>query len=242
MLQVLQLERRPAQHGPEEGQATARQGGVPGGFSTPLLTETTQEIPHFARDRQAGGSGQINVDINLTIETPDKYYGDGVFGKSDWLDGEMSLVDYGARAVPNLYLEAPLQTYNKKKGTGAWNAAHFNNATYDKLSKEFVAAVDLSEQRKLAGQIEKLLLDETPIIFPYFYDYLCRDGKERQGCLPDGAGAVVPLERHEELNPPPLGRLCTDAGPAVKPGPIRAPSRYLQCTGRIRYNSPFWKA
>jgi peptide/nickel transport system substrate-binding protein len=159
--------------------------GVPGGFSTPLLTETTQEIPHFAQIvKQAAAA--INVDINLTIETPDKYYGDGVFGKSDWLDGKMSLVDYGARSVPNLYLEAPLQTYNKAKGTGAWNAAHFNNATYDKLSKEFVAAVDLSEQRKIAGQIEKLLLDETPIIFPYFYDYLCATAKNVKGVYPTG--------------------------------------------------------
>src|SRR5262249_22244885 len=113
-------------------------GGVPRGFKTPLLTETTQEIPHYAQIfKQA--AAQIGVDIELTIETPTKYYGSSVFGKSDWLDGEMSLVDYGARAVPNLYLQAPLQTPNTKKGTGSWNAARFSDSAYDKLSRQFIA-------------------------------------------------------------------------------------------------------
>jgi peptide/nickel transport system substrate-binding protein len=163
------------------------QAGVPHGFSTPLLTETTQEIPHFAQIVKQYAA-QIGVTINLTIETPTKYYGTAAFGKSDWLDGEMSLVDYGARAVPNLYLQAPLQTINAKAGTGSWNAARFNNPTYDKLSNEFIAAVDLSTQRRLAGQIETLLLDETPIIFAYFYDYLSASQKNVTGTYPTAQG------------------------------------------------------
>ena len=113
-----------------------------------------------------------------------QYYGTAVFGKSDWLDGEMSLVDYGARAIPNIYLQAPLQTIDAKTGSGSWNAAHFNNSTYDTLSKQFIEAVDLSTQRKIAGQIEKLLLDETPIIFAYFYDYLSASQKSVTGTYP----------------------------------------------------------
>jgi peptide/nickel transport system substrate-binding protein len=161
--------------------------GVPRGFSTPLLTETTQEIPHFAQVVKQSAA-QIGVDIKLTIETPTKYYGQAVFGKSDWLDGEMSLVDYGARAVPNVYLQAPLQSINAKTGQGSWNAAHFNNATYDKLSKEFIGAVDLSTQRRLAGQIQRLLLDETPIIFAYFYNYLSATQKNVTGVYPTAQG------------------------------------------------------
>jgi peptide/nickel transport system substrate-binding protein len=99
----------------------------------------------------------------------------------NWLDGEMSMVDYGARSVPNLFLEAPLQTYNKKTGSGAWNAARFSNATYDKLSREFIAAVDLSSQRRIAKQIELLLLHETPVIYPYFYNYLAASQKNVHG-------------------------------------------------------------
>jgi peptide/nickel transport system substrate-binding protein len=163
------------------------QAGVARGFKTPLLTETTQEMPHFAQIVKQSAA-QIGVDIALTIETPTKYYGDAVFGKSDWLDGEMSLVDYGARAVPNVYLAAPLQSIDAKKGQGAWNAAHFNNPAYDKLSRDFIAAVDLSTQRKLAKQIETLLLDETPIIFAYFYNYLSASQKSVSGTYPTAQG------------------------------------------------------
>jgi peptide/nickel transport system substrate-binding protein len=163
--------------------------GVPRGFSTPLLTETTQEIPHFAEIVKQSAAA-IGVDINLTIETPTKYYGSAVFGKSDWLDGEMSLVDYGARSVPNVLLEAPLQTINAKTGSGAWNAARFSDSTYDTLSKQYVAAVDLSSQRRIAAQIENLLLDETPIIYAYFYDFLTATAKNITGVYPTGIGML----------------------------------------------------
>jgi peptide/nickel transport system substrate-binding protein len=163
------------------------QAGVPNGFSTPLLTENIQEIPHFAQIVKQSAA-QIGVTINLTIEAQSKYYGDGVVGKSDWLDGEMSLVDYGARSVPNLYLAAPLQTINAKTGEGAWNAARFNNSQYNKLSKQFIATVDLQSQKTLAGQIQQLLLDETPIIWAYFYNYLAATQKNVTGVYPTAQG------------------------------------------------------
>ena len=90
--------------------------------------------------------------------------------------------------MPNVFLEAPLQSINAKTGQGSWNAARFNDPTYDKLSKQFVAAVDLSTQRQLAGKIETLLLDETPIIFAYFYDYLTATAKNVTGVYPTAQG------------------------------------------------------
>ncbi len=172
--------------------------GVPRGFSTPLLTETTQEMPHFAEIVKQSAAA-IGVDIALTIETPTKYYGTAVFGKSDWLDGEMSLVDYGARSVPNVYLQAPLQSINAKTGAGSWNAARFNNPDFDKLSLEYIAAIDLSTQRKLAQQIETLLLDETPDHLRLLLRLPQRHGEERHRRVPDGAGPVLPLERGQDL-------------------------------------------
>jgi peptide/nickel transport system substrate-binding protein len=133
-------------------------------------------------------AAQIGVDITLSIEAQSKYYGQAIFGKSDWLDGTMSIVDYGARSVPNVFLEAPLQSINAKAGTGSWNAARFNNSQYDKLSKEYIAAVDLSTQRRLAAQIEKLLLDETPIIYAYFYNYLSATQTNITGVYPTAQG------------------------------------------------------
>lgn len=157
--------------------------GVPRGFRAPLFTEKYQEIPSYAQIIKSSAA-KIGVNLELHVETESKYFGSSKIGKSDWLDGEMSLVAYGARAVPNVFLEAPLQTTDTKTGQGSWNAARFNNARYDKLSKQFVAAVDLSSQRSLAKQIELLLLDETPIVYSYFYDGLTATQKHVHGVYP----------------------------------------------------------
>jgi peptide/nickel transport system substrate-binding protein len=139
--------------------------GHPNGFSVKLDTEQYEEVPQLAtviaQDAKAAG-----IDIALNVESQTLYYGKSTYGNSDWLDGTMSLVDYGDRGVPNVFLEAPLTS------DGPWNAARFHNPTYDALVKQFVAAVDLSSQQQIAGKIETLLLAETPIVIPYWIDGL----------------------------------------------------------------------
>jgi peptide/nickel transport system substrate-binding protein len=163
--------------------------GHPHGFSATLTGEIFQEIPQYAQIIQQSAKA-IGVDLKLNIEEQPKYYGNYLFGTSDWLDATMSLVDYGHRSVPNVFLTAPLQTINSKKGTGAWNAAHFNNADYDRLSNQYIATADLSSQRSIAGQIETVLLTETPIIYGYFYNYLTAQAKNVTGAYPTAIGHI----------------------------------------------------
>ena len=161
--------------------------GYPNGFTTSLVTEDSLEIPQYAQIvvQQAAA---IGVKINLKVEAQSAYYGKATFGQSDWLDGTMSLVDYGHRSVPNVFLTSPLQTINAKTGTGSWNAAHFANAAYDKLVAQYIAASDIGTQKSLAGQIETLLLDQTPIIYGYFYNYLTATAQGVGGVYPTAIG------------------------------------------------------
>jgi peptide/nickel transport system substrate-binding protein len=169
------------------------QGGMARGFAITLYTQQLQELPQLAQIIK-DSAAKIGVDITLDIQTIAGYYGDAEFGKSNWLDGAMSLVDYGARPVPNLFLQAPLQSTDPKTGQGSWNAAHFSNATYDSLSRQYVAAVDIAEQRRLATRIQTLLLDETPVVYPYFYDYLAASQKNVFGIQPQ-AGQQLYLNK-----------------------------------------------
>ena len=157
------------------------------GFSTQLVTENFVEIPQYAQII-AESAKAIGVNISLKVEPSATYYGKGTFGNSDWLDATMSLVDYGHRSVPNAFLTSALETYNAKTGTGVWNAAHFANAQYDKLAAQYVAASDLATQKNLAGQIETLLLDQTPVIFGYFYNYLTATAQGVTGVYPTAIG------------------------------------------------------
>ncbi len=163
--------------------------GHASGFTTKLITENFLEIPDYAQIIVQSAAA-IGVKINLTVETSSAYYGKATFGNSDWLDGTMSLVDYGHRSVPNVFLTAPLQTINAKTGTGPWNAARFNNSQYDSLVAQYIAAVDLSTQKSLAGQIETLLLNQTPIVFGYFYNYLTATAMGVTGAYPTAIGHI----------------------------------------------------
>ena len=150
------------------------EAGAEKGFEATLTTMRIMEIPDYAVLIQ-NAVAEIGIKLNLKIETESAYYGKAQFGQSDWLDSEMGITDYGHRGVPNVLLGAPLLS------GGAWNAAHFKNADYDKLVAQYVAATDLGVQKETAGKIERLLLDETPVIYAYFYDFLTATAPDVHG-------------------------------------------------------------
>jgi peptide/nickel transport system substrate-binding protein len=139
--------------------------GKSDGFSVTLSTWDGFEIPDLAQLIQ-NNAKEAGINIKLNITDASTYYGDAVFGKSTWLDSEFGITDYGHRGIVNVFLGAPLLS----KGT--WNAAHFKNKDYDALVKDFTAQSDIDKQMEVAGKIETMLLDEVPIMIPYFYDFL----------------------------------------------------------------------
>jgi len=161
--------------------------GHPSGFTAQLITQQFLELPEYAQI-VTQSAASIGVTIRLRVESSSAYYGKATFGSSDWLDATMSLVGYGHRSVPNVFVSAPLQTIDATTGTGSWNAAHFNNAQYDTLSRQYIAAVDLSTQRSLAGQLQTLLLTETPIIYGYFYNHLSATARNVTNVYPTASG------------------------------------------------------
>ncbi len=163
--------------------ALMRDAGVAGGFSIALTTERVQEMPDLAVLIQ-NACADLGITVELRIEDPASYYGAAQFGRSDWLDSPMGITDYGHRGIPNINMSAPLVS------GGAWNAAHFSDPDYDRLVAAYVAATDLAEQRHIAGRIQTLLLEETPVIIPYFYDYLAATGARVTGVQPTGMSQV----------------------------------------------------
>ena len=139
--------------------------GHPNGFTTTLFAEINKEVPLLAQ-AIAADAAKVGITIDLKIEVQTAYYGKSTFGNSDWLDGTMSLLNYAGRGVPNVVLQATLTT------GGVWNAARFRNPQYNALVKQYVATIDLQTQRQIAGEIQRLLLAQTPVIVPYFVDEL----------------------------------------------------------------------
>lgn len=157
--------------------------GLPAGTKITLTTQRYQEIPEYAQLIQ-NFVKEIGIEVELNVMDSGTYYGDAVFGKSNWLDSAMGITDYGHRGVPNVYLSAPLRS------DGTWNAAHFKNKEYDQLAASYIAALDLEAQKADAGKIQRLLLEETPIIFGYFFDYLSATTKGVTGVNPTAMSQI----------------------------------------------------
>ncbi len=160
--------------------------GVKPGTKLTLTTERTQEIPDYAQ-RVQQALRAIGLTLQLNVLTPTQYFAGKQTtgpGGTPWLTVPMGIVDYGHRAVPLTFLNASLSS------KGVWNAAHYKNKRYDKLAKDFAAALDLASRKRISRQIQLQLLKDTPIVFAYFYSYLTGASSELRGYTPDGIGAI----------------------------------------------------
>jgi peptide/nickel transport system substrate-binding protein len=166
------------------------QAGKSKGFKVKLTTWQQQELPNLAAIVKESVK-QIGIDMSLEVQTGKKYFGGkyegGKFGlgTTPWLNTECNITDWGHRAVPNVFLTASLMT------GGIWNASHWKNKKFDKAAKSFIKAIALSDQRKYAAEIEKLMLHDTPVIYPYFYYFLGAGVKSIRGYSVDPVGGIT---------------------------------------------------
>jgi peptide/nickel transport system substrate-binding protein len=163
--------------------------GYENGFSITLTTEETGEIPQLAQIIQRSVKA-IGINMKLKIITATAYFAGSQsgppsgWGTTPWLNTPMNITDWGHRAVPNVYLTAAFET------KGIWNAAHYSNKKFDRAAKSFIGAIAIKDQRKYAGQMQQILLHDTPVIIPYFYDYLGAGTSNVKGYKSDAQGTV----------------------------------------------------
>jgi peptide/nickel transport system substrate-binding protein len=159
------------------------------GFSLQLTTEQVGEIPQLAQIIQRSVR-QIGIRMSLKILSSTAYFagsqtgGPKGWGTTPWLNTPINITDWGHRAIPNVFLVSAL------KSKGVWNAAHYSSKKFDRLANSYIGAISIKDQRKFAKQIELLLLHDTPVIFPYFYNYLAAGRTRVRGYKADGVGQI----------------------------------------------------
>ena len=163
------------------------QAGYPNGFKQTLTLAKYQEEPQLAQIIAASAK-KIGIDLKLNIMTYTAVYA-GTYsggktgrGSNPWLNSPMFITDYGHRAVPNVFLGSAFKT------GGVWNAADYSNKAFDKAVDRYTAALTLSEQRKYAGVGQRILLKDTPVIIPFFFNWTQAASKKVKGFVPSAIG------------------------------------------------------
>ncbi len=144
-----------------------------------------QEIPDLRPDHQAGGGRRSASPSTCTSTDQSTYYGEATFGKSDWLDGAMSLVDYGHRGVPNVVPERAAEV-GRSLERGPLQEPPVRQARQPVRG----CTRSLHPAARLAGQIQTLLLEETPLILPYCFDAISVSKKTIGGVVTTGMGQI----------------------------------------------------
>jgi peptide/nickel transport system substrate-binding protein len=139
-------------------------------LSAVLHAVKLQEVPDLAV-LVKGGAAEAGINLAVSVEDDTTFY------SKSWCPGtpksppcsgaaDIGIVDYGHRGTPDLYLNAALST------EGIWNSSQYHSADFDAAFKGFQAAVGIDAQKTAAAKIGTILQKDTPLIVPYFYQYL----------------------------------------------------------------------
>jgi len=132
---------------------------------------------------------EAGFDLEVAVESLDTFYG------AQWCPAEpkdppcsgaaeLGIVDYGHRATPDVYLNSALKT------KGVWNSSQYSSPAFDAAFTEFQAAVGVEQQRAACTKIETVLLEDTPIGVPYFYNYFSGSSKKYKGLYSSALGQM----------------------------------------------------
>ncbi len=80
-----------------------------------------------------------------------------------WLDVDLGVTWWADRVVPQINLDLA------NRSGAAWNESHWQDERLDELIDFTRSALDQDARTAAYKEIQRLFLDEGPIIVPYFY-------------------------------------------------------------------------
>jgi len=157
-------------------------------LSATLHAVKLQEVPDLAVLVKAG-AGEAGINLAVSVEDTNTFYGKSWCPdtpKSPPCSGaaDIGIVDYGHRGTPDLYLNAALST------GGIWNSSQYRSTEFDAAFKSFQGAVGIDAQKAAATKISQILQKDTPLIVPYFYQYLSAHSSKFAGVQTTALGQI----------------------------------------------------
>jgi len=141
---------------PAAAAALLAEAGYPDGLDIALHLPNSGNFPDLAQTLAAQWEeAGIRVEVRLEEEN--------VYWNELWMDVDLGITGWGPRPVPQLYLDF---AYHSE---GVWNESHYSNERVDELIEIGRSSLDQAKRAAAYKEIQQILLDEGPIIVPYFF-------------------------------------------------------------------------
>ena len=141
---------------PAAAAALLAEAGYSDGLDMTLHLPNSGSFPDLAQTLAAQWEeAGIRVEVQLEEEN--------VYWNELWMDVDLGITGWGPRPVPQLYLDF---AYHSE---GVWNESHYRNERVDELIEIGRSSLDQAERTAAYKEIQQILLDEGPIIVPYFF-------------------------------------------------------------------------
>ena len=141
---------------PAAAAALLADAGYPDGLDMVLHGPNSSNFPDLAQALAAQWE-EAGIRVEIQLEDENAYY------SGNWDTVDLGITGWGARAVPQFYLDF---AYHSQ---GVWNESHYSNPRVDELIEIGRSTLDQAARTAAYKEIQQILLDEGPIIVPYFF-------------------------------------------------------------------------
>jgi peptide/nickel transport system substrate-binding protein len=159
------------------------------GLALGLATGDILEIPQLGAIIQQNLAA-AGIDVTVNTQSNSTFYSDA------WCSGtnpdkpcedsaEFGIVDYGHRPTPDVFFSSALAS------GGVWNSSNYANPDFDAKLSEYRRATDVEGQKTAVGEIQKILWEDVPAVYPYFYNYLSGHDNSVSGVQATALGHTV---------------------------------------------------
>ncbi len=154
--QYFLADEEPPPRDPAAAAALLAEAGYPDGLDMILHVPNSGSMPDFAQAMAAQWE-EAGIRVEIQLEEENFYW------VQKWLDVDLGVTWWGDRVVPQIYLDLAYRS------DATWNESHWQDERLDELIDFTRSALDEAERTAAYKKIQRLFLNEGPIIVPYFY-------------------------------------------------------------------------
>ncbi len=146
----------PPPRDPAAAAALLAEAGYPDGLDMTLHVPNSGVMPDFAQ-AMAAQWHDAGIRVEIELEEENEYW------VQKWLDVDLGVTWWGDRVSPQIYLDLAYRS------DATWNESHWQDERLDELIDFARSALDQEARVAAYKAIQRMFLDEGPIIVPYFY-------------------------------------------------------------------------